>query len=438
MDPPPPGAKFGVARRVGRTGQGLDQCHRGGDVGFGDSREEGLAPLVEWQLLAADRQPDDVPEPQGRRVEVAQGPQARLAMGSVGFADNVGHQGLEQFHRVVESGSLEGAEQRCDGGGSARLWKRQDRRRAGHAGEPCQTLNRRGRDGARRLGDQAERPNGVDPFQMPNELGGHAPGRCPPQVVQGGQGLAVLIKQTLDPGALPVVQAAGQNPPEAPLGTVADASDEAFERRGAGQQDLVGRQPRRRPVEEEAWAVVPGPGERVEPARQPEPRRPVLGEVPKAVALAYHGHVTPSLASITIGREIRASLLAELMSDVGDHPVRHLPEVVEEHPQEPNGAELRREAEAVVGAAQQGNDLAVGGIEMEMAGQLLLTWLSRIAAVAPALLVAEEAGRHGSHISGYLRGPGGVRKTNGLALAKHMRESASFCDMFCKTRGAAA
>ena len=388
--------------------------------------------MVERQLLAADRQPDDVPEPEGRRVEVAQGPQARLAMRFVGFADDIAHEGLEQLHRVVEGDGLEGAEQRGEGGGAARLRKRQDRRGPRRAGEPCQALDRRGRDGARRLGDQAEGPDGVDPFQMPDELGGHAPGRCLAQVVQGGQGLAARLEQALDPGALPVVQAAGQDPPEAPLGPVADARDEAFERRGAGQEDLVGRQPGRRPVEEETRAVVPGPGERVEPAGQPEPRRTVLGEVPEAVALADHGHVAPPLAPIAIGREIHVAPFAELLGDVGDHPARHLPEVVEEHPQEPDGAELGREADAVVGAAQQGNDLAVGGIEMEMAGQLLLTRLSRVAAITLTLLVAEEAGRHGSHISGHLRGPGGIRKTNGLALAKHMRESASFCDMFCE------
>jgi hypothetical protein len=42
------------------------------------------------------------------------------------------------------------------------------------------------------------------------------------------------------------------------------------------------------------------------------------------------------------------------------------------------------------------------------------------------------------HISGVLRRPSGFSKNNHLVVAKHVSESAYFCDMFCKVRKTAA
>jgi hypothetical protein len=44
-----------------------------------------------------------------------------------------------------------------------------------------------------------------------------------------------------------------------------------------------------------------------------------------------------------------------------------LREVVEEHAEKANGAELHRKTDAIVGTAQQRNGLAVGAIEVKVA-----------------------------------------------------------------------
>lgn len=174
------------------------------------------------------------------------------------------------------------------------------------------------------------------------ELGGRAAGRGSPQVVQREQNLAVPVKQALDPKLLFIGQTAGKDSPEAPIGTKADSSNEAFERRGAGQKDLVGSQPGRRTVEEEARVVIAGPGERVEPARQSEPRHSIFREVAKTVAVADQGDMAPSLASVPVSREIDDLVFAELTRNLEDHSARHLREIVEEYAEKADEETPRR------------------------------------------------------------------------------------------------
>lgn len=88
--------------------------------------------------------------------------------------------------------------------------------------------------------------------------------------------------------------------------------------------------------------VIAGPGERVEPARQSEPRHSIFREVAKTVAVADQGDMAPSLASVPVSREIDDLVFAELTRNLEDHSARHLREIVEEYAEKADEETPRR------------------------------------------------------------------------------------------------
>ena len=211
---------------------------------------------------------------------------------------------------------------------------------------------------------------------------------------------------------------------------MAHAADQALERGDAREQHLVRHQPGDRPVEQQPQAVVPGPAEHVEPAGQPKAGRGVLLQSAEPVALADQGDVAPALPAVAVGVEARRRGFAELPRGGGDHRGRRLGRVVEEGAEEAGRAELGREPDPVVGAAHPADQVAVGGVEVEVAGELLLAGGAGVAAVARALVVGEEAARHGVRNSGLLRRSGVGPGISRLLPAKVLCERPAFCDKF--------
>src|SRR3954451_971472 len=100
--------------------------------------------------------------------------------------------------------------------------------------------------------------------------------------------------------------------------------------------------------------------------------------------------LSPPAVRTTISRTGQSILARKLTEPRG----RHVGGIVEEGAQEAHRAEPHREAEPVVVAAKPGDDRTIGLVEVEVAVELLLGRLAGVAAVATALLVAQEAGRH--------------------------------------------
>jgi hypothetical protein len=205
---------------------------------------------------------------------------------------------------------------------------------------------------------------------------------------------ALGIEQGFD--ALPLLPSGSgrQDAPGATAGTVTDLGDEPLDRADAGKENPVADQPSRRPIDEEARPIVARPAQGVEPAGQPEAGLSIEREVAVAVAVTDQGHVPPTLPALAITVEDRRPARCQLPSHRGEHRGRHVGRIVEEGAQEAHRAELQREAEPVVVATKPGDDRTIGLVEVEVAVELLLGRLAGVSAVAAALLVAEEAGRH--------------------------------------------
>jgi hypothetical protein len=175
---------------------------------------------------------------------------------------------------------------------------------------------------------------------------------------------------------------------------VADLGDEPLDRADAGKENLVANEPSRRPVDEEARPIVTRPAQGVEPAGQPEAGLSIEREVTVAVAVTDQGHVPPTLPALAITVENRRPARYHLLSHRGEHRGRHVGRIVEEGAQEAPRAELHRKTEPVVVATKPGDDRTIGLVEVKVAVELLLGRLAGVAAIATALLVAQEAGRH--------------------------------------------
>src|SRR3954451_20122823 len=114
--------------------------------------------------------------------------------------------------------------------------------------------------------------------------------------------------------------------------------------------------------------------------------------------------LSPPAVRTTISRTGQSILARKLTEPRG----RHVGGIVEEGAQEAHRAELHREAEPVVLATEPGEDRAVGFVEVEVAVELLLGRLAGVAAVAAALLAAEEPGRHSRGTLAFCGGESGL------------------------------
>ena len=199
----------------------------------------------------------------------------------LGLSEDVGHQGVEQFDRVVETRSLQGMEQGGERGGAAWFLQYGQAGRLGcprAARKPCERSCRQA------LGWRHGEPvtsDGVDAFQMPQQFGRRTPSRRRPQIVQGGERVVVGGDQGQEAMALSVAQGTGQVVPQPERRAVAHAMDQALQGGDAGQQNLVGEQPCDRPIEQQPWAIVPRLAQDIEPPGQPEPDSP-FGRIARA------------------------------------------------------------------------------------------------------------------------------------------------------------
>lgn len=216
--------------------------------------------------------------------------------------------------------------------------------------------------------------------------------------------------------------------PEPKIGAVAHPADQTLQRGDARKQHFVRHQPGGCAIEQQSQLIIPGPTEHVEPAHQPEASRGVLLQVAKPVALADYRHVAPALPPVAIDVETGRQHLAELMCDGGDHRGRRLGRIVEKGAKEPGGAELDRKADPVMRSAHLPDQFTISGVEMEIAGELLVAGTAGVSAVPSALLVGEKAARHGVRNSGLLQRSGSGPRIKDLLPAKLLRESKNFCD----------
>ena len=311
-------------------------------------------------------------------------------------------------------------------------------RRLAGAGRPRQPAER----GSRQIGGhgrtQAMGANGVDAFQVPQQFRRRTPPRGGAQVLQAGERSVVGREQCRELLSLLVGQGARQTMPEPQIGAVAHTADQALQRGDAGKQHLVRHQPGGCPIEQQSRTVIPGPAEHVEPARQPEASRGVLLQVAKPVALADHRDVAPALPAVAISVEAGRRHLAELTCDGGDHRRRRLGRIVEKGAKEAGGAELDRKADPVMRAAHLTDQFTISGIEVEIAGELLLAgaagvwpYRARCSSVRKRLGMA-------CGTPDFCNGPAADRGSMAYPLQNSYAKVAMFCDKFRTQQGARA
>jgi hypothetical protein len=285
---------------------------------------------------------------------------------------------------------------------------------------------------------QAVAADGVDALQMPQQLRRRPAPRRRAQIFQRGELDVIGGDQRRELLPLLVRQGAGQAAPEPQGRAMAHAADQALERGDAGQQYLVRQQPGGRPVEQQSRAVIPGPAQHVEPTGQPAASRRVLLQVPEPVAFADHRGMAPALSAVAIGVQARPRHLAELTRHGRNHRNRRLGGIVEKGAEEPRCPELDCEPDPVVHTTHLPDPPAIGGVEVEVAGELLLAGVAGVAAVSRTLLVGQKAARHGVRNSGHLQGSGRGPWINDLPDAKLLCGIAHLCDKFRTGAGARA
>ena len=176
---------------------------------------------------------------------------------------------------------------------------------------------------------------------------------------------------------------------------MAHTADQALECGDAGQQHLVRQQPGGRPIEQQPGAVISGPAQSIEPAGQPKAGGGVILQIAEPVAFTDHRDMAPALPAIAIRVEARWRDLAELTSHGRDHRGWRPGRIVEERAEEAGRPELDREPDPIVSTAHLRHQLAIGGVEVKVAGELLFARVAGIAAVPRTLLVGQKAARHG-------------------------------------------
>ena len=378
--------------------------------------------------------PAHIAQHDGGGIEVTQRAQPRFAVHLFCVGEDVGSQGIEQFNRVVERRGLEGLEQGRERGGAPRLVQRRQVGWFGRARTACQPLEGSRRQVGRSRQAQAVASNGIDALQMPQQLRRRAPLRRSAEILQSCERLIVIGGNQGDQLLMLFDgQGLGQALPQSQGRAMAHAADQAFQRGNAGEQHLVRQQPCGRAIEQQSGPVVPGPTQHVEPSDQPEAGTRVLLQVAEAVVIADGRGVTPALPPITVGLQARRRALAQLTRHGRNDDKRCLSRIVKKGAEEASRPKLDGKAEAIMGASHSADQLAIGGVEVEVAGELLLIGIAGVAAVTGALLVGHETARHGVRNSGLLRQSGRGPKIRHLHAAKVLCGIEQLCDKFRTT-----
>jgi hypothetical protein len=113
-----------------------------------------------------------------------------------------------------------------------------------------------------------------------------------------------------------------------------------------------------------------------------------------------------------------------------DDVKRCLSRIVKKSAEKTGRSKLDGKPEAIMGAAHSVDQLAIGGVEMEMAGELLLIGIACVAAVSGQLFVGQETARHGVRNSGHSQGSGHGPKIRHLHSANIPCGITALCDKF--------
>jgi len=159
-------------------------------------------------------------------------------------------------------------------------------------------------------------------------------------------------------------------------------------------RDLPGRPTARRgrPIEQHPRRLVRGPG----PGRQ-ELLQLSGGRGELAVAVGppdLDGVLVLRLPALSVPGQARGVRDLQLVGQIGDDRRGDVQGVGQEGAQEPDGAELHREAQAVVLAAVPVDEVAIGVVQEEEALQLRPGERLGVSAVRSGLVVGEELDRH--------------------------------------------
>jgi len=362
-----------------------------------------------------------------------------LSIGRFGVLDEIGQQRFGQLGRVVLGGGFEGVEQRRDRRGTSWLLQCRDRGWLASPRDTGEPLDRCCGHTLGRRGTQVERADRFEAIEVPEEFG-----RCPPgwyraqRVERGERGGVVIVEQPRDPGTLHVAETTDQVAPEPSARPVPDAADHALQDCDARQEHLVGDQPGGRAFDQRPGVVVPAPAKRVEPTRQAEARAGIVAKVGEAEPVSDQREVADAAPALEIAVEGDPCRQAELIAHCRQNGFGNDIANAGKGPKEAGAGEHRRKAEPVMRAAQIGEDLLVGPIQMKVSRQLIGRRLAIEAREALALRIGEMAGRHGVRTFQRLRGPDRPRKSGGLPLAKYLCDNIQFCNMICEHSGAAA
>ena len=430
--PPPMRPQFLVAPVIGLGDQAVDAGHGGLDVEPGDLLEQRGLPLGQGQiaLVGGHHMLADVAQHDGGGVEVAQRAQPGFAVRLLGLAEDVGCQGVEQFHRIVERRGFQRLEQSRQSGGAPRLLERSQVRRLGGAGAPRQASQRCGRQIRSGRQGQAVAADGFDALQMLQQFDRRPPPRGGTEIIELGERVVVGADQGDQLFLLLGGQSPGQTLPKAQRGAMAHAAGQAFQRGDAGEQHFVRQQPGGRPVEQQPGPVIARPAQDIEPPGQSEPGSGIILEVAKPILLADGRGVPPSLPTIAVGIQARRLSLPELARHGLNHGRRRLGRIVEKSAEEARRPELDREAKPVMRTPHPTDQLAVGGIEMEVASELLLVGIAGVAAVSGKLFVGQKAARHRVRNSGLSQKSGRGPKIRHLHAANIPCGISTSCDKF--------
>jgi len=250
------------------------------------------------------------------------------------------------------------------------------------------------------------------------------------KIVEGGQRVVVGADQGHQLLLLLGGQGPGKALPKAQGGTMAHAANQAFQCGNAGQQHLVGQQPGSRPVEQQARPIIACPAQDIEPPGQPEPGSRILLKIAKPILLANGRGVPLSLPTIAVGIQARRLRLPELARHGRDHGRRRLGRVVEEGAQKARCPKLDSKADPVVCTPHPADQLAISGIKVEVAGELLLVGVAGVSVVSGKLFVRQKTAGHGVRNSGLSHGSGRGPKLSDLHAAKIPYGIAVLCDKF--------
>lgn len=304
----------------------------------------------------------------GGQVECWQGPQPFPGASTVGAGKDATQELVEQIQCVVAGRDLQVPRRREQRRNPTLLTHPGHRLRLRGGGVAGERLQPAGWHKPQVEAADVEGAGLLQSVQCAQQPGGGDAGRSAPQPIQRRGPLTRWDdEQTLEPGSLPGVGHRGESLPQPGRGLVANRGDQPGQHSGAGQQHLRLEQPCGGQVEQHAGPLTGQPRPGLEPADQVLLRCGV-GEVAVPVSvLDLPGVQTVRSFTGRVLLEHTGVGYAQLGSDMRpDHP-RHVGRVGQERAEEPDSSDLDGEPETVVLTTTDVHELAVGGVEVEVA-----------------------------------------------------------------------